>query len=133
MTDGEGRSAVTSVTERSHTTDIDGTSPEVDGVTDTLTIVRLMELSASTRADIGARINDLISHLRELLAVDLGADQDDDVMKVFRQAYRLLDLSNRPTPATSAFDAFAYMQELATLTLALLKVYMAKNDVEPRQ
>jgi hypothetical protein len=118
---------VTSVTEGSHTTDIDGSSLDVDGVTDTITIVRLMELDASTRADIGARINDLISHLRELLAVDLGAEQDDEVMELFRAAYKRLELSKRPTSSTSAHDAFVYMRELATIAYALLNVYVARN------
>lgn len=121
---------MTSVTEGSRTTDIDGTTFEVDGVTDTITVVRLMELDASTRADIGARIDDLISHLRELLAVDLGAEQDGEVMKLVRQGYRMLDLSNRPTASTSAFAAFAYMRELATITLSVLKVYKAKNGMQ---
>ncbi|WP_405593148.1 hypothetical protein [Streptomyces sp. NBC_01092] len=121
---------MTSVTEGNRTTGIDGSSLEVDWFRDTITVVQLMELSRSTRADIDARTNDLISHLRELLAVDLGADQDDDVMKVYRQAYRKLELSNRPMPATSAYDAFAFMDELATITFALLRIYVAKNEAQ---
>jgi hypothetical protein len=112
-----------------HKPDTTGMEPlEVDWFRDTITVVQLMELSRSTRADIDARTIDLVSHLRELLAEDLGAEQDDEVMKLFRQSYRLLELSNRPTAETSAYAAFAYMGELATLTFALLKVYVAKRE-----
>lgn len=123
---------MTSVTEGSHTTDIDSSSLDIDWVRDTVTVVQLMDLSRSTRADIYARTNECIEHLRELLAVDLGADQDEEVMKLFRKAYRWLDLSVRPTPATSAFAAFEYMRELATVTFALLKVYVAKKKARPQ-
>ncbi|MEV0471029.1 hypothetical protein [Streptomyces prunicolor] len=119
---------MTSVTEGSHTTDIDGSSLDVDWVRDTVTVIQLMNLSRSTRADIDARTNECMEHLRELLAVDLGADQDDDVMKVFRRAHRHLELSNRPTSDTPAFHTFAYMRETATITFALLKFYGARNE-----
>ncbi|MEW2304651.1 hypothetical protein AB0958_32625 [Streptomyces sp. NPDC006655] len=103
---------------------------EVDWFRDTITVIQLMDLSRSTRADIDARTTECIGHLEELLAVDLGADQDDEVMVLFRRAYRHLDLSSRPTPSTSAYDAFVYMRETATITFALLKVYVTKNEGE---
>jgi hypothetical protein len=121
---------VTSVTKGTEASDIDGLSLDVDRVRDTVTVVQLMDLSRSTRVDIDARTNESIEHLRELLTHDLGANRDGDVLKLFRQAYRHLELSNRPTPNTSAYDAFAYMRETATIIYALLKVYMAKNGVD---
>lgn len=101
---------------------------EVDWFRDTITVIQLMDLSRSTRADIDARTAECIRHLEELLVVDLGADQDDEVMELFRRAYRHLDLSSRPTPATPAYDAFAYMRDMATVTFELLKVYVTKNE-----
>ncbi|MET8564943.1 hypothetical protein ABZV75_31865 [Streptomyces flaveolus] len=89
-----------------------------------------MDLSRSTRADIDARTSECIDHLKELLAVDLGADQDDDVMALFRKAYKHLELSARPTSATSAYDAFAYMRKTATVTFDLLKVYVTRCEGE---
>jgi hypothetical protein len=39
-----------------------------------------------------------------------------------------MDLSNRPTSATPAFAAFEYMDELASITFALMQVYVLKNE-----
>lgn len=118
---------VASVTQEPETT---RENLEVDWFRDTITVVQLMDLFRSTRVDIDARIKECIGHLNELLAVDLGADQDDEVMAMYRQAYKHLELSNRPTPDTSAYDAFAYMRETATITLELLRVCVAKSEAE---
>ncbi|MER6529357.1 hypothetical protein [Streptomyces sp. NPDC001508] len=101
---------------------------EVDWLRDTITVIQLMDLSRSTRADIDARTTECIGHLEELLVVGLGADQDAEVMELFRRAYRHLDLAGRPTPATPACDAFAYMRDTATVTFELLKVYVTKTE-----
>jgi hypothetical protein len=117
---------VTSVT-REPDTGVDGLPLDAETFTDTITVVQLMELSRSTRADIDARTNELVSHMRELLAERMW-EGDDDAKNLFKQAYRHLELSGRPTKETSAFDAFQYMRETATLTFALLKVYVAKSE-----
>lgn len=120
---------MTSVTEGSHKTRVDSLPLDVGLFEDIVTLARLMKLNTSTRADIDARTNELVSHLRELLARDdvLGPNEDDNVMRLFLQAYRHLELTNRPTRSTPAFDAFTYMQETATLADALLKLYVANN------
>ncbi|MFG2636950.1 hypothetical protein ACGFX8_24330 [Streptomyces sp. NPDC048362] len=103
---------------------------EVDWFRDTITVIQLMDLSRSTRADIATQTRECIEHLKELLREDLGADQDDNVMRLFRRAYAHVELSKRPTARTSAYDAFTYMRDTATVTFELLKVYVAKRGAE---
>ncbi|WP_405826344.1 GNAT family N-acetyltransferase [Streptomyces sp. NBC_01390] len=52
-----------------------------------------MELSTSTREDIDFKTTRVVGFLSLLLAEDLGADDDDEVMDLFRQAYKLLELT----------------------------------------
>ncbi|MYU25962.1 hypothetical protein [Streptomyces sp. SID8352] len=94
-------------------------------------MVQFMELSTSTRSDIDARTNELVSHLRELLAEDMW-EGDEETSKLFGKAYRHLMLSKRPTPETSAYDAFTFMRKTATHADALLRVYAAKNGTGPQ-
>ncbi|MFE9446895.1 hypothetical protein [Streptomyces sp. NPDC006739] len=103
---------------------------EVDWFRDTITVIQLMDLSRSTRADIDTLTQECIEHLEELLKEDLGADRDDTVMQLFRRAYAHLELSRRPTNRTPAYDAFTYMRDTATVTFELLKVYVAKREGE---
>lgn len=119
------------VTADSHGAGVDVLPLEVDWFRDTITVIQLMRLETSTRADIDARTRELLDHLRELVSEDLGADQNDDVMSLIRQAYKYLDLCARPTSVTPAFHAFTYLRELATISFSLLKVYVAKNQAQP--
>lgn len=115
-----------SMAQGSGTADVDAL--DVDWFRDTITVIKLMALSRSTRADIDARTNECLEHLKELASTDLGADQDAKVRALFRRAYQHMDLSNRPTSATPAFAAFEYMDELASITFALMQVYVLKNE-----
>ncbi|WP_328370329.1 hypothetical protein OG828_44535 [Streptomyces sp. NBC_00457] len=82
-----------------------------------------MQLGTSTREDIDTRTTLVIKHLNQLLAQELGADEDSDVRDLFRQAYRLLDLTSRPTKETAAFNAFVYMRDVANVARRLLWIY----------
>lgn len=119
------------MTEARDAAGIDSLPLDADTFGDTVTVVQLMELSTSTRSDIDARTNELVSHLRELLAEDMW-EGDEETGKLFGKACRHLELSKRPTPETSAYDAFTFMQETATQADALLKVYVAKNGTGPQ-
>jgi hypothetical protein len=105
---------------------VDSLPLDTDTITDTITMVQLMGLGTSPRADIDARTNELIGHLRELLTEPIW-EGDEPAIQLFRQAYRLLELSRRPSVDTSAFAAYAYMRELAISATDLLKVYVEKN------
>ncbi|MEU6379466.1 hypothetical protein ABZ928_40845, partial [Streptomyces sp. NPDC046909] len=51
------------------------------------------------------------------------ADEDPAVRDLFRQAYRLLEIKNRPTQQTAAFHAFFYMRNVANLARRLLWIH----------
>ncbi|WP_055523496.1 hypothetical protein [Streptomyces graminilatus] len=102
---------------------------------DTVTILAIadqalaMSLSTSTREDIDLRTTRLIGCLGLLLAEDLGAEQDEDVLKLFQMVYKHLDLPGRPSRSTPTFAAFEYMTDTATFTKAVLKAYAKKNEI----
>lgn len=82
-----------------------------------------MKLGTSTREDIDTRTAAITGHLKLLLGEELGADDDPAVRDLFRQAYRLLDIPNRPTQQTAAFNAFFYMRDVANVTRRLLWIH----------
>lgn len=86
-----------------------------------------MELSTSTREDINTRTAAIVGQLNLLLGEELGADEDPEVRDLFRQAYSLLKLSERPTKESPAFSAFFFMRDVASLTRRLLWVYAEEN------
>ncbi|MEU6376543.1 hypothetical protein ABZ928_25885, partial [Streptomyces sp. NPDC046909] len=59
------------------------------------------------------------------------ADEDPAVRDLFRQAYRLLEIKNRPTQQTAAFNAFFYMRDVANLTRRLLWIYTEPSPHAP--
>ncbi|GHI06045.1 hypothetical protein AQI88_28285 [Streptomyces cellostaticus] len=115
-----------SVTRQPDTISVDELPIDVELFEDTVTVTQLMQLSTSTRDEIDARTNELVSHIRELLTEPVW-EGDSEAMRLFRQSYRHLELSSRPTPHTITFTAFSYMQETATLTHDLLRVYRDKT------
>jgi hypothetical protein len=88
-----------------------------------------MRLNTSTREDIDAKTTRMIGHLSLLLTEDLGAEKDEEVMAMFRASYYLLDLPRRPRDSTPAYEAFAYLRDVAIRTRGLLGVYMQKNGI----
>ncbi|MCM1967763.1 hypothetical protein [Streptomyces sp. G1] len=88
-----------------------------------------MRLGTSTRAAIDTKIVTIVGHLQLLVSEELGADQDQAVRDLYRDAYGLLDLQRRPRPDASAFKAFFYLREVATLTRRLLWIYAGARGV----
>ncbi|MEU3825260.1 hypothetical protein AB0F36_08030 [Streptomyces sp. NPDC029080] len=101
-------------------------------IADAVNTVLAMELSTSTRQQIDHWTTRVIGHISLLLAEDLGAEEDDEVMALFRASYYLLDLSRRPRESTPAYEAFDYLRELTTRTRGLLAVYVRRNEIGER-
>lgn len=105
---------------------------DVELISDITDGVLKMELSTSTREDIDFKTTRVVGLLSLLLAEDLGADDDGEVMDLFRQAYKLLELTNRPGRQAPSFTAFFFMRDVANLTRRLLWVYVERNGGVPR-
>lgn len=121
---------VSTVTERQAQDSLELIDVELIG--DSTDCVLRMHLGASKRNDIDAKTLITISHLEMLLAEDLGADDDDAVRGMYRQAYRLLELANRPTSESTTFAAFFYLRDVANLTRRLLWIYAGKAGTDVR-
>ena len=106
---------------------VDSLPIDVEVISDVTGGVLKMGLSTSTREDIDFKTTRVIGLLRLLLAEDLGANNDGEVMGLFRQAYKLLDLTNRPGRQTPSFTAFFFMRDVANLTRRLVWVYVERN------
>lgn len=111
---------------------VDNLPIDVQLVSDITDGVLKMELSTSTREDIDFKTTRVVGLLSLLLAEDLGADDDEQVMDLFRQAYKLLELTNRPSRRAPSFTAFFFMRDVANLTRRLLWVYVERNGGVPR-
>jgi hypothetical protein len=123
---------VASVTEEPEA-GVDNLPIDVELISDITDGVLKMELSTSTREDIDFKTTRVVGLLSLLLAEDLGADDDDDVMDLFRQAYKLLELTNRPGRRAASFTAFFFMRDVANLARRLLWVYVERNGGVPRR
>jgi hypothetical protein len=106
---------------------VDSLPLDTETVEDTIDMVQRMGLGTSPRTEIDARTNELIGHLRELLTEPIW-EGDETTVQLFRHAYRLLELSRRPSVDTSAYAAYAYMRDLVLSATDLLKVYKEKNE-----
>ncbi|MEU6375912.1 hypothetical protein [Streptomyces sp. NPDC046909] len=105
------------------TNEPEASTVDAESIADSTDAALRMQLGTSTREDIDARTTVVIRHLNHLLVQDLGADGDSDVRDLFRQAYRLLELTGRPTKETAAFNAFFYMRDVANVARRLLWIY----------
>ncbi|WP_286260165.1 hypothetical protein [Streptomyces graminofaciens] len=104
---------------------------DVQQIEDSTEFALVMQLGASTREDIDTKTATLIGELNLLLSRRPGADDDPAVRDLCRRAYRLLELSERPTKETPAFSAFFYMRDVASLTRRLLWVYAEGSGHAP--
>ncbi|MGW3336245.1 hypothetical protein ACWDCL_02025 [Streptomyces sp. NPDC001009] len=109
---------------------LDDDQPDVEMFAETTDRALGHNMSTTTRAQIDALTPLLLGHLGALLEEDLGADEDDEVRAMFREAYKLLELSNRPTPRTPAFGAFIFMRNVASLTRRFLWLYTQRNGLD---
>jgi hypothetical protein len=110
-------------------TSVDSLPLDVETISDSIDLAGSMPLSTSTRAEIDTTTNTLVGHLNALLAEPVW-EGDEEALKLFQQAYRHLELTNRPTGRTPAFAAFSYMLESAALTKALVSIYAMKNGID---
>ncbi|MFF4706893.1 hypothetical protein [Streptomyces sp. NPDC001297] len=121
----EGRNVVFSVIHESEAGD--SSALDLETIALVTNEVLAMELSTSTREDIDFRTLRVIGFLGLLLAEDLGAEQEAEVMKLYRMSYAHLDMPKRPTRLTTTYTAFEYMRDAAIFVQALLKLYAQKN------
>lgn len=110
------------------TRDQDDDAPiDVELIQDSTDAALALSLGATTREAVDARTPTLIGHLRLLMGEELGADTDHLVRQLFDKAYRVLDLTRRPTPETPTFAAYFFMREVATLTRHFLWIYTRRS------
>ncbi|WP_369362993.1 hypothetical protein AB5L52_06785 [Streptomyces sp. CG4] len=98
-------------------------------ILDAVSTVLAMSLSTSTRQQIDDKTTRLVGQLSMLLAEEVGAEKDEEVMALVRASYYLLDMGRRPTETTPAYEAFAFMRDVAIRTRSLLAVYTKKNGI----
>jgi hypothetical protein len=122
---------VAKVTHRHEAPAVDSLSIDAELIADSTDAALQMDLSTSTREDINARTAVVIKQLGLLLGQELGTDVDPNVRALYRQAYRLLELSERPTKETPVFHTFFFMRDVASLTRRLLWVYAEENGLAP--
>lgn len=108
---------------------VDGLPIDVETISDTVATALAMQLSTSTREAIDDRTARIVGHLNLLLAEDMW-EGDEEATGLFQQAYRLLNLSARPSKETAVFAAFTFMGESAKLTGALLSIYAKKKGID---
>jgi hypothetical protein len=101
---------------------------DLEVIGETVDTALAVTLAVPGRPQIDATTRDLIGHLEQLLAEDLGFDEDSVVRGMYREAYRLLELSHRPTHEETHFGAFEYMRELVRLTRGLANVYRKLHE-----
>ncbi|MCV2460422.1 hypothetical protein OEB94_14165 [Streptomyces sp. ICN988] len=110
------------------TRDQDDDAPiDVELIQDSTDAALALTLGATTRETVDARTPVLIGHLRLLMAEELGADTDQLVRQLFDKAYRVLDLTRRPTKETPTFTAYFFMREVASLTRRFLWIYTQRS------
>ncbi|MFC7510334.1 hypothetical protein ACFQV4_01325 [Streptomyces thermocarboxydus] len=77
--------------------EVAGASIVLEAVDEAVETALAIRLSMPERPVIDATTRDLVSHLRVLMAEELGFDEDPAVQALFREGYRVLDLTRRPT------------------------------------
>ncbi len=92
----------------------------IDETVDTALAIRL---AMPDRPVIDATTRDLVEHLRALMAEGLGFDEDPAVQTLFREGYRVLDLTRRPSTRSTHFSSYQYMREVGLLTRRFADVY----------
>ncbi|WP_143687448.1 hypothetical protein [Streptomyces sp. NRRL S-646] len=100
----------------------------LETVDETVATALAVGLAMPDRPVIDATTRDLVSHLRALMAEDLGFDEDSAVQALFREGYRVLDLTRRPTAESTHFGAYQYMREVGLLTRRFADVYREAQE-----
>jgi hypothetical protein len=100
----------------------------LEAVDESVATALAVGLTMPDRPVIDATTRVLISHLRALMAEDLGFDEDPAVQALFREGYRILDLTRRPTAESTHFGAYQYMREVGLLTRRFADVYRETHE-----
>ncbi|MEW2490391.1 hypothetical protein [Streptomyces sp. NPDC048411] len=89
-------------------------------------------IAVPARSIIDDGTDSLVQHLRSLLEIDYGQDNEGGagVRALFRVAYRNLDVAVRPTPATPQPAAYTYWRNIAGLTAAFRDLYLKLQTME---
>ncbi|MER7235368.1 hypothetical protein ABT348_31020 [Streptomyces olivaceus] len=104
--------------------EVAGVSIVLEAADETVETALAIRLMMPERPVIDAT-RDLVSHLRVLMAEELGFDENPAVQALFREGYRVLDLTRRPTEQSPHFHAYQYMRDLGSLTRRFADVYRA--------
>ncbi|MDO0912681.1 hypothetical protein QQM39_18070 [Streptomyces sp. DT2A-34] len=100
----------------------------LEAVDESVATALAVGLAMPDRPVIDATTRDLVGHLRALMAEDLGFDGDPAVQALFREGYRVLDLTRRPTAESTQFGAYQYMREVGLLTRRFADVYRETQE-----
>lgn len=100
----------------------------LEAVDESVATALAVGLAMPERPLIDATTRDLVGHLRALMAEDLGFDGDPAVQALFREGYRVLDLTRRPTAESTHFGAYQYMREVGLLTRRFADVYRETQE-----
>lgn len=100
----------------------------LEAVDESVATALAVGLAMPDRSVIEATTRDLVGHLRALMAEDLGFDEDPAVQALFREGYRVLDLTRRPTAESTHFGAYQYMREVGLLTRRFADVYREAQE-----
>ncbi|MFJ9540624.1 hypothetical protein ACIRPX_25570 [Streptomyces sp. NPDC101225] len=100
----------------------------LEAVDESVATALAVGLAMPDRSVIDATTRGLVSHLRVLMAEDLGFDEDPAVQALCREGYRVLDLTRRPTAESTHFGAYQYMREVGLLTRRFADVYREAQE-----
>ncbi|WP_428935041.1 hypothetical protein [Streptomyces sp. ACT015] len=102
-----------------------GVPVDLEAVGEAVDTALAIRLTMPERPVIDATTRDLVSHLRALMAEELGFDEDPAVQALFREGYRVLDLTRRPTDRSTRFAAYQYMRDVGALAGRFADVHRA--------
>ena len=105
--------------------EVAGASIVLEAVDEAVETALAIRLSMPERPVIDATTRDLVSHLRVLMAEELGFDEDPVALPEQRLDGRVLDLTRRPTEQSPHFIAYQYMRDVGALTRRFADVYRA--------
>jgi hypothetical protein len=102
---------------------------DVEGISARTDLVLAMKMGTTTREDMDASLPILVRYLSNLLNLDLGQAEDQDVQRLYRKGRTLIEHGARPTDETPAFDVFIYLRDTALLARRLLWIYVEREGV----
>jgi hypothetical protein len=107
-------------------------APDAETLSQEIKLALAPGVAMPERAFIDERVGNLTRLLPDLLVHDYGYDEKPQIRALFATAYRLLDLERRPTPDTSRYAAWQYMQNLARISAAFRDLEAERQSSEGR-